>query len=773
MSSNENILRLTLSFFILCSVLRAQSPQQQYKKVKDDLLSLKIDETKEAAVENLQIQREGGVISLRSGTLYVLSPINESIHALLFVGKGLFTFSPPTEIEKKQLYRFYGKEKLAEEFKSVFILFSDSTFREISKTTTFVRTQDPLNVDQLLKKSVNFLQNHSQTGIEYDVFRQFLFNEANDFFYSHIITDRDYSYFFVIDPFNFEGVSLQRQYEEGVHSLRETICQFPVKADSIKDMDVSYRPKSIVRISSYKMDNTIHPNLEFSSKCIMTITNLERQRKWIPFELHSEFIMDSVIACDKKCCGIKDEESDIVWIGDGQSFPFNKEMPITLYYHGKLINNYDGWYSLRSSILWYPWAADDRQYTTFDLTFHTPKNLAFATVGKRLFYDTTDNDITSHWILNKRIRNASFILGNFDEYSIAPDSGMPLTLYLAKAHDVDLKVKLASQLVLSGSHMEEQVSNDIENSLHVFQYLFGKPDIEHLYVAEVPESHGESFPGLMHLAWSTFQNTRDDGSDEIFRAHEVAHQWWASAVDFRTYHDQWLSEAFAEYSGLWYMQLALHNNGKFFDKLEEYKSSILSNRKYLFGNGQEAGPIWLGYRTEGSRTNGDYDLIIYRKGAWVLHMLRMIAINLQTMNEDIFTETLKDFYTTYKGTQASTEDFKNTVEKHFGMDMSWFFNQWVYGTEIPTYHISYKCNELPNEKYRVHCTVKQNNVADNYQMPVPFFIDFGGNKFARIRHLIKGPITEFDFPIMPLKPIKIKFNDLQSVLCEVKDEGWE
>jgi aminopeptidase N len=143
------------------------------------------------------------------------------------------------------------------------------------------------------------------------------------------------------------------------------------------------------------------------------------------------------------------------------------------------------------------------------------------------------------------------------------------------------------------------------------------------------------------------------------------------------------------------------------------------------------------------------------------------------MNEDVFNETLKDFYTMYAGSQASTEDFKRVVEKHFGIDMSWFFNQWVYGTEIPVYSIQYKCNELPTGKYTVHCTVRQKNVSDNFQMSVPFYIDFGDNQYARFRYLIKGPVTEFDFPVLPLKPNKIRFNDLESVLCEIEDEDWE
>ncbi len=58
-------------------------------------------------------------------------------------------------------------------------------------------------------------------------------------------------------------------------------------------------------------------------------------------------------------------------------------------------------------------------------------------------------------------------------------------------------------------------------------------------------------------------------------------------------------------------------------------------------------------------------------------------------------------------------------------------------------------------------------------MFVNFFIDFGKDRYARIRLMVDKPVTEIDLPLMPLKPKEIVFNDLESVLCEVKTEDWE
>ncbi|MCK7520934.1 MAG: hypothetical protein MZV64_26185, partial [Ignavibacteriales bacterium] len=91
-----------------------------------------------------------------------------------------------------------------------------------------------------------------------------------------------------------------------------------------------------------------------------------------------------------------------------------------------------------------------------------------------------------------------------------------------------------------------------------------------------------------HLSRSTVVQTDFKGEDEIFRAHEVAHQWWGIGVDFDSYHDQWLSEGFAQYSGIWYLQAVKNDNDLFFDILNGWKDDILNVREYLFGSGQEA-----------------------------------------------------------------------------------------------------------------------------------------------------------------------------------------
>ena len=165
-------------------------------------------------------------------------------------------------------------------------------------------------------------------------------------------------------------------------------------------------------------------------------------------------------------------------------------------------------------------------------------------------------------------------------------------------------------------------------------------------------------------------------------------------------------------------------------------------------------------------------MIVYKKGAWVLHMLRMLTLNLQSMSEERFKTIMGDFYTKYRGRRASTLDFQRVVEDHVGQPMDWFFKEWVDGWRVPTYTVSTHTEPADNGQFRVKLRVLQANVPDDFLMYVPVAIDLGNNKVARVRVKVQGPRTEVDLPLMPSQPKAVRFNDLDGVLAEVKNVDW-
>ena len=96
----------------------------------------------------------------------------------------------------------------------------------------------------------------------------------------------------------------------------------------------------------------------------------------------------------------------------------------------------------------------------------------------------------------------------------------------------------------------------------------------------------------------------------------MAHQWWGVGVDAVSYRDRWLVEGLAEFSALWFLDEDLGNH-------EGYEETLREWRDQLVQRGPDVAPIAAGGRGGAGTEAGDDELISYRKGAWVFHMLRM------------------------------------------------------------------------------------------------------------------------------------------------------
>ena len=116
----------------------------------------------------------------------------------------------------------------------------------------------------------------------------------------------------------------------------------------------------------------------------------------------------------------------------------------------------------------------------------------------------------------------------------------------------------------------------------------------------------------------------------------------------------------------------------------------------------------------------------------------------------------------------STEDFKRIVEKHITPEMNvdnngrmdWFFDQWVYGTEVPAYRFEYKIGSDNS----LSAKITQSGVSDNFVMVVPIYLDFGKG-WARLGTVrIEGnssvELTNVKLPAAPKRAAVCAFNDV-------------
>jgi aminopeptidase N len=145
--------------------------------------------------------------------------------------------------------------------------------------------------------------------------------------------------------------------------------------------------------------------------------------------------------------------------------------------------------------------------------------------------------------------------------------------------------------------------------------------------------------------------------------HEIAHQWWGNSVTEADWDDVWLSEGFATYFTMLFVE---HAYGR--DELVEL---LEAGRDYIF---------------EFAAENPDYPIVhsnlddmsqvltrnIYQKGGWTLHMLR------ELVGDQDFWAGIRDYYARYRDGSATTGDFRQAMEEASGRDLEAFFDQWLH-----------------------------------------------------------------------------------------------
>lgn len=220
---------------------------------------------------------------------------------------------------------------------------------------------------------------------------------------------------------------------------------------------------------------------------------------------------------------------------------------------------------------------------------------------------------------------------------------------------------------------------DFEAVMRYYATLLGDAPFRSATLAivehQLPGGHSPGFfvmlnspPPGSRLAW------RDDPAafadfPEYFLSHELAHQWWGQAVGWRDYHEQWLSEGFAQYFAALYARQA-HGERVFRDMLRQFSRWAIAE--------SEEGPVSLGYRLGHiKRQPRVFRAVVYNKGAAVLHMLRRLV------GDDTFFLALRAFYRDRKFQKADTDALRRAFESASGRSFERFFEQWIRGTDLP------------------------------------------------------------------------------------------
>lgn len=207
----------------------------------------------------------------------------------------------------------------------------------------------------------------------------------------------------------------------------------------------------------------------------------------------------------------------------------------------------------------------------------------------------------------------------------------------------------------------------------------------------------------------------------VLVAHEIAHQWFGNSVTERDWEDVWLSEGFATYFSLLFME---HSGGHevFLSSLRRSRTAIINMEKK-----QPDSPVIRAALTDMRQVVNGFT---YQKGSWTLHMLR------RTMGDPAFQEGIRTFYNKFRDGNATTEDFQRTMEAQCGRNLDIFFAQWLRRSGIPALSGTWRYSNGA-----VHIRLRQMQEGSPYLLPVEFRI---GNQVLRVE--MKDREQEFALP---------------------------
>ncbi|HEY6977373.1 MAG TPA: M1 family metallopeptidase [Chitinophagaceae bacterium] len=244
-----------------------------------------------------------------------------------------------------------------------------------------------------------------------------------------------------------------------------------------------------------------------------------------------------------------------------------------------------------------------------------------------------------------------------------------------------------------------------------------------------------------------FENSVNDDTLDALFAHEIAHQWFGNSASETDWPHLWLSEGFATYMAHLYLESKYGVDS--FNKrmgIDRMKTIAMSKKRNT--------PV-----VDTSEKNDLMKLLndnTYRKGAWVLHMLR------RKLGDSLFWKGIRTYYATYAGRNANTEDLKKIFENVSGQNLQAFFKQWLYTAGYPELDIEWKFNDA---KKNVTLRIEQ---MQNDLFEFPLEISFSdGNKTVIQPVEVKDKITTKEIPLN-INPTKIIADPNVNLLFEAQ-----
>jgi len=391
---------------------------------------------------------------------------------------------------------------------------------------------------------------------------------------------------------------------------------------------------------------------------------------------------------------------------------------------------------------WYPKLLD-KDGAQFETAGTTAKGMRFVAAGKQVADDVVGSERTVRFATSRPAFGSSFYVGHYDVREMKAEGGTPIQVYVDRSTGSN-----------GGSSNVAYAAQEVANSVGVLSKILDAPlEIETLRAVTTPTGHGRGFEGLLLL--SAYGALSNQSFADLFRAHEVAHQWWGNMMQPDAWpEDRWLTESIADYVAMEFYTLRFKNPDKVREQMRDQwvaplRKATQETVMTLYGqprhvDGSEIFSLMDGWDN------------VYTKGPLVLHHLRYL-FRVMKQSDDGFWTLLQDFLAKNKYKRVGTAAFAAMAEEKIGGKIDWFWDQWVYGTKIPRVSWSKEVTQNPSSGEFV-ITVRGSQEDTSYQLAIPIYVTLKSGRTVTLPLLFMGKEGKAEMRSKE-KPTKLSLND--------------
>ncbi len=313
---------------------------------------------------------------------------------------------------------------------------------------------------------------------------------------------------------------------------------------------------------------------------------------------------------------------------------------------------------------WFPCVDDFVDKATYDLYITVPASMTSSCGGiLEASVDNGNGTKTDHWVTTQEIPTylISFAVGDYqlwEETYHGTERDIPVNVY----------AKPAQFNKVPGTFV------NVKEIAAYFESCFGAYPLNRIgYVST-------SVGCMEHVDNIGFASSLITGNtdEESFVAHEMAHAWFGDMVTCKTAGDMWLNEGFAQFAGMNY-EAALYGE-------EQYQAAMTSLIESITKSCHNS-EGWIPLNN--MPLDLTYGTTVYDKGATVVHTLR------NYLGVGLFNEAMRYYLNKFAWQSASSEDLRDAITEYTGIDMTGFFDSWVFTCGAPHYSVD-SFNIVPN-----------------------------------------------------------------------------